>query len=330
MIPVWGEREDDRLEADLLRMVAQLYYVDNLGQAEIAELAGVSRPKVSRLLTQARQQGIVRISVEEFDPRNRQLEEQLTAALGLHHVLVIRTLGRTETENVRNSVGHFAAQTVVDWIRPNMVVGVAGGRTLASLVQHLQPRTSTRGVTFVQLMGNFGAQVSYCDAMELSRIFADKLQGAYYTLNAPAVAADVAACQAFLMHQDVKAIWALFDRMQIAFVGIGSLQDSNFIERGVVQPVEVSRLIAHGAIGELCGRFFDRAGAPCDPSYQERVVGIRLEELRHKPDVVAVTVGERRSAAIYAALKAGLARSLIIDEKGAEAVLNQCMVEGAR
>ncbi len=326
MIPGPDERQDERPEADVLRLVAQLYYMDNLGQAEIAELTGVSRPKVSRLLTQARQLGIVRISVEEFDPRNRQLEEQLTAALGLNHVLVIRTLGRTETDNVRNSVGYFAAQFVVDWIRPNMVVGVAGGRTLASLVQHLQPHSSTRGVTFVQLMGNFGAQVSYCDAMELSRIFADKLQGAYYTLSAPAVAPDVAACQAFLMHQDVRAVWTLFDRMQLAFVGIGSLQDSNFIERGVVQREEVARLLEHGAIGELCGRFFDRAGEPCDPSYQERVVGIRLEELRHKRDVVAVTVGERRSAAIYAALRAGLAKSLIIDEKGAEAVLAQCVI----
>jgi len=314
----------EQVETELLRLVAQLYYMDSLGQQEIAELTGVSRPKVSRLLNRARQLGIVRVWVEEFDPRNHQLEEGLCNAFGLNRALVIRTLGRTETESVRNSVGYFAAPFVADWITANTVVGVAGGRTLAGLVQYIQPRTPTPGVSFVQLMGNFGAQVSYCDAVELCRLFAGRFQGPYYTLNSPAVAPDASSCRAFLAHQDVKVIWSLFDAMQLAFVGIGSLEDSSFIERGVVQPAEVSRLLAHGAVGELCGRFFDATGNACDPSYQERVIGIGLEELRNKREVVVVTVGARRAVAIHAALKSGLAKSIVIDEKGAEAVLDLC------
>ena len=321
---------EDRQDDDLLRLVAQLYYVDNLDQAKIAELAAVSRPKVSRLLTQARQLGIVRISVEEFDPRNRVLEDRLRDALHLNHVLVIRALGRGETEKVRNSIGYFGAPYVADWIRPNMIVGVAGGRTLASIIQHIEPPQPARGITAVQLMGNFGAQVGHSDAMELCRVLVDRLQGTYYTLNAPAVAADAAACRAFLTHQDVKTVWSLFEMMHIAFVGIGSLQDSTFIERGVITPDEVQRLVKHGAVGELCGRFFDQDGQPCDVSYQGRVVGIQLAELRDKNDVVAVTMGERRATAIYVALKSGLAKSLVIDERGAEAVLAQCACLGTK
>ena len=316
------------VQDDVLRLTARLYHLDGLSQAEIAGLIGVSRPKVSRILNRAREKGIVRIWVEEFDPRHRQLEEELRGLFGLNHAVVIRTLNGAERESVRQAVGYFAAPVVAEWLHSNMIVGVAGGRTLASLVEHIRPQTAVRGVSFVQLMGNFGAQVSYCDAVELSRTFAEKFQGTYYTLNAPAIAADVASCRAFLAHQDVQALYGLYDVMQMAFVGIGSLEDSTFIEREVIRADEVRRLIEHGAVGELCGRFFDARGEPCDASYQERVVGIRLEELRQKRDVVAVTMGSGRAAALYSALRSGLVKSLVADEGCARAVL-ECVAAGA-
>ncbi len=307
---------------DLLRLTARLYHMDGLSQAEIAEMIGLSRQKVSRILDRAREQGIVRISVEERDPRHRQLEEELRGQFKLNHILVIRTLDGAERASVRQAVGYFAAPIVADWLHSNMIVGVAGSRTLASLVEHIKPQTTARGISFVQLMGNFGAQVSSCDAAELSRRFAEKLNGTYYSLNAPAVAADADSCRAFLSHQDVQTIHGLYGVMEMAFVGIGSLEDSTFIERGVITPDEVSRLVAHGAIGELCGRFFDSQGQACDPGYQERVVGIRLEELQQKPDVVAVTMGRGRAQALYSALKSRVVTSLVIDEDGAQALLD--------
>jgi DNA-directed RNA polymerase specialized sigma24 family protein len=58
----------DTLEAtsqrEMMRLVAQLYYVRELGQPEIAALTGFSISKVSRLLASARASGVVRISVE--------------------------------------------------------------------------------------------------------------------------------------------------------------------------------------------------------------------------------------------------------------------------
>ncbi len=47
----------------ILLKVAQLYYQDNYTQQEIAEKLCLSRPKVSRLLQQAREQNIVQISI---------------------------------------------------------------------------------------------------------------------------------------------------------------------------------------------------------------------------------------------------------------------------
>jgi DNA-binding transcriptional regulator LsrR (DeoR family) len=119
----------------------------------------------------------------------------------------------------------------------------------------------------------------------------------------------------------VQSVWRLFERMHVAFVGIGTLSDSAFIERGVLDPADIATLKAQGAVGEICGRFFDADGQECDTDYRDRVISIGLHELRQKREVIGVTNGPERAHAIVAALAGGIIKSLIIDEDGAEAVL---------
>src|SRR6185295_2901656 len=118
---------------DLLASAAQMYYVDQLDQREIGELLGVSRSTISRLLKAARERGIVKISVDAFDPRDRDREAALKERFGLHHAIVIRAPGRP-SGNVRRTVGYFAAAAVSELIRTGLMLGIAGGRTLAAMV----------------------------------------------------------------------------------------------------------------------------------------------------------------------------------------------------
>src|SRR3954469_8034162 len=64
----------------------ELYYVENATQAQIAKRLGVSRPTVSRLLTAARRQGIVRIEIVRPSRPDDQLATQVRTALGLREV----------------------------------------------------------------------------------------------------------------------------------------------------------------------------------------------------------------------------------------------------
>src|ERR1700704_4987754 len=73
---------------ELLRWVAELYYLQQQGQAEIATLIGVSVSKVSRLLAEARQQGIVSIHVAASRAGESKLERALSQRLGLQQVFV--------------------------------------------------------------------------------------------------------------------------------------------------------------------------------------------------------------------------------------------------
>src|SRR5689334_11522267 len=131
---------------DRLRLVARLYYLDGLGQNEVAKFAKVSQAKVSRLLSLAKERGIVRITVADYDPRRRELEDRIRARFGLSTVAVIKAGDGLEGSDLRRAVGHFGAAVVDSLIQPRDIVALAGGRTIHELVHHL-PATRAKSLT---------------------------------------------------------------------------------------------------------------------------------------------------------------------------------------
>ena len=305
----------------LITSVARMYYLDRLGQTEIADICGVSRSTVSRLLTSARDRGIVRISVDEFDPRNRDLERQLVDRLGLRHAIVVRDMGGPPA-SVRRAVGYFAAEDLADVIARQRMVGVAGGRTLAELVHHIEPRPHGVGPTFVQMMGAIGSSPSRIDASEQARSLARRFNGAFRTLNTPAYAQSHRARDLFLSHREIQDAFAQFPMIDLALVGLGTLEESAFFDRGVLDEATAARIRAAGAVGEICGRFFDERGEECATEYSDRVISIGLDVLRACPDVTAVMSGTARSHALKAAIRGNILKSVVIDQAGARAVLS--------
>ena len=308
---------------NLLRAAARLYYLDGLAESRVAEIMGLSRSKVSRVLSKAREKGIVRFVVDDYDPRDAALEEELRSRLHLKHAIVINPLHGSAVVGVRKANGYFAGGAAAPLIRSHSIVGLAGGRVLAELVQYMPPPPEIESVTVLPLMGNIGPTVTRIDAIELARKVAQSFSASLYTINAPAFAPDPAAHDAFLAHDHVRSVWELFRDMDTAFVGVGTLSDSSFIERGVLQPPELEQLTEVGAVGEICGRFFDGRGRECATPYRHRVISIDLDELREKRNVVAVTQGGEKAPAIRAAVLGGLVKSLIIDKYGALAVLDR-------
>lgn len=309
------------LNTALLASVARLYYLDGLGQSEIASIYGVSRSTVSRLLTSARNRGVVRITIDDADPRDRDLESQLQDRFGLRHAIVVRGMDGAESAN-RRAVGYFAAAEVADWVRTSRIVGITGGRTLGELVHSMRPGTHEDALSVVQLMGTIGANPSGVDASELSRSLARLYDGTFHTVNSPAFVENRRTRDLFLSHSQIQAVWTLFSSLDMALVGIGTLRESMIAERKALDSQVIDELREAGAVGEVCGRFFDVKGRECPTSMRDRVISIDLETLRNSPHVVGVTTGAMRADAIRGAIAGELVDSLIIDTTGAREVLN--------
>ncbi len=305
---------------DRLRLVARLYYLDGLGQSEVARFAKVSQAKVSRLLSLARERGIVCITVADYEPRRRELEDQLCARLGLSLAVVIKASDGLEAGDLRRAIGHFAAPLVEELIAPKDVVALAGGRTIHELVHHL-PTGRGKALTIVQAMGSVDSTVNAFDAQEVGRVMVQRLGGTFLALNTPAFLPEKRTRDALLKLPQVGNVHEQLGRAKVAVVGLGTLENSVFVERGVLQLDALAELRAAGAVGELCGRFIDADGRECVSPWRDRVLGVEVEQLRRIPQVIGVVSGSDRSAAIIAAVRGGLLKSLIIDDAAATALL---------
>ena len=66
-----------------LAQIAEMYYISKLTQQQIAARTGYSRSMISRLLSEAEQEGVVEITINYPHQRNIELEHQLIAMLDL-------------------------------------------------------------------------------------------------------------------------------------------------------------------------------------------------------------------------------------------------------
>lgn len=305
---------------DRLRLVARLYYLDGLGQSEVAKFAKVSQAKVSRLLALAKERGIVRITVADYDPRRRELEDQLRTRLGLGVAVVIKTSEGLEGSDLRRTVGHFGAAAVDALIEPRDAVALAGGRTIHELVHHL-PATRAKSLTVVQAMGTVDSTVNAFDAQEVGRVLAQRLGGSFLSLNTPAFIPEKRMRDALLELEQVRIVRDTLARARVALVGLGTLANSVFVERGTLDAPMIRELLRAGAVGEVCGRFIDAHGEECATAWRDRVMSIPIEQLRKIPQVIGVVSGSDRSAAILAAIRGRIIKALVIDELGARALL---------
>lgn len=305
---------------DRLRLVARLYYLDGLGQNEVAKFARVSQAKVSRLLALAKERGIVRITVADYDPRRPELEDQLRARLGLAHAIVIKSSEGLQGTDLRRAVGHFGAAAIDAMIGPRDVVALAGGRTIHELVHHL-PAGRAKSLIVVQAMGSVDSNVSVVDAQEVGRVMAQRLGGSFLSLNTPAFIPEKRTRDALLDLPQVRSVHEHLDRAKVALVGLGTLANSVFVERGTIDAAMIRELDRAGAVGEICGRFIDARGAECATAWRDRVISVQIDQLRKIPNVIAIVSGSDRSAAILAAVAGKVIKSLVIDELGASALL---------
>ncbi|MEA3286058.1 MAG: sugar-binding domain-containing protein, partial [Candidatus Marinimicrobia bacterium] len=285
---------------ELLILVASLYYVENLGQAKVAQLAGISQANVSRLLSEARKRNIVQISVKPFSPRDHDLEKQLKKSFNLNHVIVINSSARRNLVQQRQAIGYFSAPDISSLIKSRHTVCVAAGRHIQSLVENMQPGAPATNVIFVQAMGHISNNVQGDDAFEITRKLAKKWNGTSCSIQAPAITADIATFNAFTSHNQIRSVLNYMDKVDLAIVGVGISSDSVFLDRAFIAPSDMKALTAKGVVGEICGHFYDNQGTEVNTSYKDLVIGISLQQLRDTSDVLAVVSNANRAPAVQA------------------------------
>lgn len=308
------------LELRLIARVAQLYYVDGLKQAQISQMLHISQATISRLLKKAEQEGIVRITITAPRGTFPELEEQIRARYGIDEAIVAECFEDRE-EAVLGAIGDAAGHFVETTLAEGEVIGISSWSTsLLRMVDAIHPLKRVRAERVVQILGGIGNPSVQSHATQLTTRLAALVGAEPMLLPAQGVAGSSAARLVMVGDGYVRSTMNQFRRVTMALVGIGALHPSVMLANSgnTFAGDELDDLARRGAIGDVCLRFYDAEGRPVGGPLDERVIGMTIDELKAVPRVIGVAGGERKTAAIRAALLGGLVDVLVTDKFTAE------------
>jgi DNA-binding transcriptional regulator LsrR (DeoR family) len=305
----------------LLYKVAKAYYEDNLTQEQIGDRFDLSRVKVSRLLQQAREAGIVHIVIVPPAESNADVERELEARYGLDEAVVVIPPDHTKSAVVRK-VGQAAADYLGRHLHGHEVLGLSWGNTLAAVVQALPPQRWPN-MKVVQILGGLGRPEAETYGADLTHRLAQTLGARPRLLPAPGVVASQVVRDALLADPQIADTLALAAHADVLLVGIGSPADPASVVRQthILTDEEFGQLGARGAVGDIALRFFDAAGQPIEHEIENRMIGLDLHQIKRVPRVVGVAGGPDKFEAISGALSGRLIDVLVTDDHTAARLL---------
>ncbi|MEM7696236.1 MAG: sugar-binding transcriptional regulator [Pseudomonadota bacterium] len=315
-------------ETDLMHRAAWLYYLGGLNQEETAARLGTTRARVNRLLSEAREAGVVSITIDTAETGLLAVEEAIAAGFGLNRVITTPELGLGDLAGrpqklrdfPRRAVGSAAARLLRDLLaqNPRLCVGTGWGRTLDQMTRHLAGVRAPHG-RFVSLMGSLTANSAF-NPFDVVQALARKTGGDGHFLPVPFLA-DTAEDRAVLLSQrSVVTVFEMARRADVAFISVGELTEGSLLRTsGMISAGEMAALCKAGAVGDTNGLFFDAAGRPVDHALNQRTLAVGLDDLA-AGRAILLAAGVEKVAATHALLRSGAIDTLIIDGDAARAL----------
>jgi len=312
-----GSPNADSVQGTLVQ-VARMYYDENLSQQDIADRLGVSRSLIAQYLQRARDAGIVRIQIVDPDNACADLAAWLAKATGVRQVTVIPNPHGSH-ELAFRAVASAAANFLSESIKDGDTVGLAWGRTTSLVVDFLRP-PHVRSIDVLPLMGECGHSGMHSQMNQLVMRAAEHLRATPHFLSLPMLVSSPALREALVTEAGIREVIDRWNRADLACVGIG-----------VVPPVpgmvvyigeeHLPRLVEAGAVGDICGIYYDRQGRIIESGLENRMIAAGVDQLRAIDCLAAVACGADKAVAVLGALRTGLISTLFIDQNMAEQIL---------
>ena len=295
----------------LIVKIAQLYYEQEMTQAQIANQLGIYRTTISRLLKRGRELGVVTIAINYDYNDGLWLEERLKQKFGLKEAVVAPQESET---------GIYGAQLFERLLSPNVVIGFGWGRAVSALVEALPQSSQPRPLVCVPIVGGpSGKLPSRYHVNTLTYSAATRLKGESYLADFPALLDNPLIRQGIMQSQHFQTLAEYWQRLDIALVGIGSPAIRHAANwQAFYGNAQSDELEALQVAGDICSRFFAVDGTPVATAMQDKTLSIELKGLKQARYVIGLASGEEKHAAILGALRGQHINALVTDRATAE------------
>lgn len=306
----------------LLADVAEMYFLEGNGQSDIALKVGVTRSMVSRMLTEARLQGIVEIKVIRPVRSDPELEQAIKNKFGIEFVNVV-SIEDSKPEKLLKFLGRAAAEVLKKQLRANMAIGVAWGTAVSATVEAFQVMREP-SIKIVQLVGAQGARIVEYDGHMIVKQLAEKLGGEGYYINAPYLCQTPEIAQSLRETRGIKETIDMGKEVQVALLGIGTTETeySSFYLSGLLSEEEIDVIRKNGVVGDIASNYFKMDGTPYKDDFLGRIITIKIEDLKQIPVRIGIAGGSAKVNAIFGALNSKLINYLVTDSLTAKLIMN--------
>jgi deoxyribonucleoside regulator len=299
--------------------VARYYYLYRYPRSKIADILGVSRQYVSKLLDKAIEEGLVDIKIIDPFELDSQLGKKLCKLTGLQDIVIVPS-PFNKSEAIKRNIGMTGAAYLSDKIKPGSIIGIGWGATLNYLVQNFQ-KQRIENTKVVPLLGGRGNLEPRFQVNSLVTLLAEKISAEPFLLYAPVILDSKSAQKEIL--SSVAEVVDYWDKLDVVLVGIGSLQEdesSNPFNPVYIPIEERSAMKRKRAVGDMCLRYFNIEGEEVtSENYYKICIG--LDQLKKAPLVIGLAGNMSKLQAIQGVIAGKYINVLITDETVAQELL---------
>ncbi len=297
--------------------VSRMYCEQNMTQSQIAKAFGISRPLASVLLTEAKECGIVSITINDVENPQQLLSKRLEARFGLKNALVIRD--EQSADETDRTVAASAYELCFDGEHSYKSVGVGWGSMMGRMADYAETLTEKLDMSgrIFPLIGGIGASYRGYHTNEIARILSIKtgLEADY--LYFPAFFDSESELELIRHMDSYRAMDDRWNDMELAIVNISNYP--SYPDLGVEYRFG-SELTRQKAVGRILAHYYDERGCVIIPAV-DNVMQATTIQLAGTAYVVAVCSALLRPQSVIGALNMNVADALVLPHSLAEKIL---------
>jgi len=309
---------NDLVKLKLISKVAQLYYLENYMQKDIAKKMSISRVAVSRILSKAKKLKLVEIKINNLKDSFQDLEFVIEKKFKLKECVVASSF-----ENEKNTfieLAKYLSETLDRIVKPQDYIGVSWGYSLGIISENIEIRQKSN-IKVVPIIGSLGVIEEGINSNVIAKNFALGFGGVSYLINSPAVLESIEAKSVMENEENNKRIFELSKNLDVAIVGASDLGPQSSLHKfSNYKSEDFKYLTKLGVEGVVNLSSIDKNGNVLPNVVDKRTIALSFDKLRKVKNVILIAVGERKKKVIEAALKSGIVSILMTDEITARSI----------
>ena len=247
------------------------------------------------------------------------MSKKLANHFGLKEAYVLSDV-KGSYYDVIDKLGELAALALEKYLQDSMTLGISLGFAVASTAKSFVI-SEKKHCRVIRLQG--ANENELAEGTDLAQIFSMQLGNEFKIIPSPWIMKSRTACELIIQEKGVQDVIHEAENASIALVGMGSLnpETSTLLKNKLLSIEELNDIQKSGAVGEICGKHYDKNGNTLNIEFNQRTVAIDIEKLRNIDTVIGVAAGKNKVDAILGAIQGKLINVLITDSEAANILL---------